>query len=256
MSLFLIMNTKDKIIHALEGSKGEYVSGESLADDLGVSRNAVWKAVRDLKEEGYPIDSVRNRGYMLSGSSDIISKAGIGLSLGGMMPPRLTSELLDRLYVYDDLDSTNTQAKRELLLDGFGILHGTTIVAKVQSSGRGHRGSDFDSPAGGIYLSVILDPAMLHTRKLGAGAVADTVISVLEELYGVKVSKKKDNSLCIGRDKICGILTEAVSDLETGVYSSFIVGIGIRADELLAVSDGSPSKNQVIAALMAEFSKL
>ena len=250
------MNTRDGIIRALEGAKGEYVSGESLADDLGVSRNAVWKAVRDLKEEGYPIDSVRNRGYMLSGSADIISKAGIGIWLGKMVSQRRTGELLDRLYVYNDLDSTNTQAKRELLLDGFGILHGTTIVAKVQSSGRGHRGGDFDSPAGGIYLSVILDPAMLRTRKLDAGEVAYTVTSVLEKSYAVKVTKKKDNSLYIGKDKICGILTEAVSDLETGVFSSYIAGIGIRADKLNACLDAAPSKNYVIASLMAGFSKL
>lgn len=250
------MNTKEKIIRAMEEAKGEYVSGENLAEDFGLSRNAVWKAVNELKKEGYPIESVRNRGYKLSESSDIISKAGIGLCLGKMISPGRTNELLDKLYVYDNLDSTNTQAKRELLLDGFGILHGTTIVAKTQSSGRGHRGAGFDSPEGGIYLSMILNPGMLHTRKLDTVMIADTVTDVLEKLYGVKIGRKRDNSLYKGRDKIGGILTEAISDLETGAYSSYIVGIGIRADKLYAGMDGTYSRNLVIASLIARLSKL
>ena len=76
------MNTKENIILALEASKGEYVSGESLAENLGVSRNAVWKGVNELKKNGYPIDSVRNKGYKLNASSDIVSKAGITMYLG------------------------------------------------------------------------------------------------------------------------------------------------------------------------------
>jgi len=250
------MNTKDGIICALEGAKGEYVSGETLAENLGVSRNAVWKAVCDLKDAGYPIESVRNRGYMLSGSSDIISKAGISLCLCTKAGDSAAQEMLDKLCVYESLDSTNTQAKRELIVGDFGISHKTVIVAKTQSLGRGHGGSDFASPDGGIYLSIILDPNKLRITNPITETVAGIVIRVLEELYCVKVSKKKDNSLYVGRDKICGILTEGVSDIETGVYSSFIVGIGIRADELLSVSEGTPSKNQVIASLIAEFSKL
>ena len=78
------MSTKDRVIQALEKSKGEYISGEKLAGDLAVSRNAVWKAVNDLKKQGYAIDSVKNRGYMLSESSDIISKAGVELCLRDM----------------------------------------------------------------------------------------------------------------------------------------------------------------------------
>lgn len=250
------MNTKERIIQALEEAKGGYVSGESLAECYGISRSAVWKAVNELRKSGYPIVSVRNRGYMLPGSSDIISKAGIVLCLGQMAPGHIKEEYFDRIHVYDALDSTSTQAKRELLLDGFGILHGTTIVAKTQSSGRGHRGSDFESPEGGIYLSVILDPGKLHSREPVTVALADTVTDVLEKLYGVKVRKKKDNSLYLGGDKICGILTEAVSDLETGVYSSFIAGIGIRADRLNTATGTAPSKNRVIAALIAGILKL
>ncbi len=250
------MNTKEKIIRALEEAKGEYLSGEGMAEEFGVSRNAVWKGINELKKDGYPIESVRNRGYMLPADSDMISKAGIALCLEKERRSRSLSGMLDNLYVYDELDSTNIQARRELLLGGFDIVHKTVIIAKTQSSGRGHRGTLFDSPDGGIYLSLILDPAKLHRPKTVPGDVADTVTSVLEDQYGIKAVKKKDNSIYMGKEKICGILTEAVSDLETGIYSCFIVGIGIRAEILRNATGSGFSRNRVIASLMAEFAKL
>lgn len=250
------MSTKEKIIRALEEAKGEYVSGESLADQFGLSRNAIWKGINELKKNGYPIESVRNKGYMLSESSDIISKTGIVLCLGEKDISGVLKEMLDHLYVYESLDSTNMQARRELLLDGFDMVHKTVIIAKTQSSGRGHRGTLFDSPDGGIYLSVFLDPAELRKPESVTGDVADIVTAVLEESYGIKAVRKKDNSIYMGKEKVCGILTEAMSDLETGVYSSFIVGIGIRADMLREASGGRPSKNMVIASLLTGIARM
>ena len=251
-----IMNTKEKIIQALEEAKGEYVSGEKLAEVFGLSRNAVWKWINELKKAGYPIESVKNKGYMLPESSDIISRAGIALCLREKVRGRIMNEMLDKLHVYENLDSTNIQARRELAFDGSGLLHKTIIIAKTQSSGRGHWGTNFDSPDGGIYLSMILDPGKLHRPGPVTGTVADLVTGVLEELYGIRISRKKDNSLYSGSEKICGILTEAVSDLETGVYSCFIAGIGIRADLLGGGSGRRPSKNMVIASLMARFAEI
>ncbi len=250
------MSTKDRIIQALEKYKGEYISGEKLAGDLAVSRNAVWKAVNDLKKQGYAIDSVKNKGYMLSESSDIISKAGIELCLRDMKVKKDTGVILDNLFVYDQIDSTNTQAKREIVFDGFDVPHKTTIVARVQSDGKGHSGRNFDSPNGGIYLSMILTPSELVTKEPVNQAVSRMVIDVVESLYDVKAVKKENNSLYVGNQKFCGMLTEALSDLETGVYSRFIVGIGIRADILEKLKDNVPSKNQVIAALIARFAEL
>ena len=250
------MNTKEKIIQALEEAKGQYVSGEKLAEDFGLSRNAVWKGIHELQKAGYPIEASRNRGYLLPESSDVISKAGVALYLGKKVPGRVMDEMLDQLYVYEDLDSTNAQALRKLVLDGFHITHKTIIASKTQSSGRGHRGTGFDSPEGGIYLSMILDPGMLRSETPVTGTVVEMVTEVLGELYGVQADQKKDHSLYIGREKVCGILTEAVSDLETGVYSCFIVGVGIRADRLCSGSGCGPSKNLVIASLMAKFAEI
>lgn len=250
------MSTREKIIQALEEAKGEYVSGESLADELGLSRNAIWKAINELKKAGYPIESVRNRGHMLAGSSDIISKAGISLYLNRISHSNKNDSILGHLFVYDELDSTNTQAKREIFLEGADVCHRTVIVAKTQRAGRGHRGTGFDSPDGGIYLSIILDPAKTKAPQNVSLSVAAMVTEVIEKLYAVSLNRKKDNSLYKGNKKICGILTEAVSDLETGIYSAYIVGIGIRTDRLAAPAKNSPSKNHVIASLLAGSSKL
>lgn len=250
------VNTKDRIIQALEEAKGEYISGERLAELFDLSRNAIWKGINELKKDGYPIASVRNKGYMLPVSSDMISKAGIALALKERVGEKDAEELLERLYVYETLDSTNTQAKRELLIDAFSVTHQTTIVARTQSSGRGHRGSAFDSPDGGIYFSMILDPKKVRKPELVSGTVADMVTDMFEELCGIRVQKKKDHSLYKGNRKVCGILTEAVSDLETGVYSSLIVGIGIRAEALAGPAAEVPTKNRVIAALMDKLSNL
>ena len=250
------MSTKDRVIQALEKSKGEYISGEKLAGDLAVSRNAVWKAVNDLKKQGYAIDSVKNRGYMLSETSDIISSAGIELCLRDMKVKADVSKILDNLFVYDNIDSTNTQAKREIVFDGFDVPHKTTIVARVQTAGKGHSGKDFESPNGGIYLSMILTPSELIVKEPVNQVVAKMVTDVLSKKYGVKVSKKENNSLYVGKEKVCGILTEALSDLETGVYTRFVLGIGIRADILNKITDNVPSKNQVLAALIARFAEL
>ncbi len=250
------MNTREKIIQVLEENKGRYVSGERLAESFGLSRNAIWKSINELKTAGYPIESVRNKGYMLSKTADIISKAGIVQYLRDKVNDGLTDDMTDKLYVYEDLDSTNTQALREIVFDRNEVLHKTVIVAKRQSMGRGHQGTGFDSPAGGIYLSIILDPKKLISTDPITKKVSEMTIDTVEGLYKVKIDKKKDSSLYVGKEKICGILTEAVSDLETGTYSCFIVGIGIRSDMLRRISARRPSKNLVIATLLAKFAEL
>ena len=104
------MNTKEKIIAALETSKGDFISGEELAEEIGVSRNAVWKAIKTLKEQGYNIEAVTNKGYKLSSDSDIISREGIALGLDNI-------DLIECIEIYEEISSTNDLAKKYLYLD-------------------------------------------------------------------------------------------------------------------------------------------
>lgn len=240
------MTTKEKVIAALEKEKGSFVSGEALAAACGVSRNAIWKSITELRESGYPIQSVTKRGHMLEETSDIISKAGICM--------RLPKKLADRLQVYEELDSTNREAKR-LLLAGGPVPHGTVIIAKRQTAGTGHGGKRFSSPDGGIYLSVILQPEKLSdTTSPVTERISSAVQAVLERTFAVQLDKKADSSLYLEQDKVCGILTEGMADLETGSYSSYIAGIGIWPRKLRGRKDIPLQKNEIIAELIKELS--
>ena len=108
------LSTKERILSSLEKNKGSYVSGETLAGDCMVSRNAVWKNINELRKAGYRISSVNNRGYMLEEESDIISLAGIMLHLEKL---KKAGAFEGRIYVYDEIDSTNTEAKRSIISD-------------------------------------------------------------------------------------------------------------------------------------------
>ena len=113
---------KEEILKALRSSGG-YVSGQELCEKLGVYRTAVWKAVTKLKEEGYEIDSVSNRGYRLRNLPDVMTEAEIG--------SRLRTKIMGRNCVcFESTDSTNIQAKR---LAEQGAPHGTLVCAEMQT---------------------------------------------------------------------------------------------------------------------------
>ena len=236
------MSTKDIVIAALENQKGSFISGEALAKQCNVSRNAIWKSVSDLKKMGFKIESVNNKGYRLSMDSDVISEAGILRYMDEQLQISVT--------VLDEVDSTNREAKRTLLFSPDKVCHGTLIVAKHQTAGRGHGGSDFSSPDGGVYFSLILEPQKLHisAEKLKS-TVRTGIKKVMEELYESTFTLKEDSSLWLGNQKVSGVLTEGIVDLETGIFSSYIVGIGIRTDVLKEVCEPFVEKNRLIASL-------
>ena len=241
--------TKDRVLAALEKNKGSFISGENLAKECNVSRNAVWKSITELKKSGYNIKSVNNRGYSLEEESDIISKAGILLNLERL---KKSEAFADRIYVYDEIDSTNTEAKRSIILRNH-LPHGMVIAAKSQSAGRGHRGSSFLSPDGGIYFSIILEPDRVKDKKCPVTErVPETVKKILEKKYDINLTIKGKGSLYLGNEKVCGIMTEGFCDLETGIYSSFIVGIGILAEKLPKDKGATAGKNEIISEIISE----
>ena len=235
------MSTKENVLKALEEKKGSYISGEELAGKLGVSRNSVWKAVRDLKKAGYMIASVTNRGYSLNKTSDIISVQGISTYINH-------KEIIQDIEVYDELASTNMLAKEKAVI---GTIDKRVIVARKQTEGRGHRNKNFFSPDGGIYLSIILNPEQVKGLNLPVFA-AVAVTDVLEEAfimaesddnhYENEIGIKWINSIYMGDEKICGILTESISDMETGEIGSYVLGIGINCK--------LKNKNRIIAGIV------
>ena len=241
------MVTKDRVLEKLENEKGNFISGGNLALEFGISRNAVWKAVSELKKEGYDIESVSNKGYRLNKNCDIISEQSVKCEL---IKQGFDADKVE-IIVHDSIESTNVEAKK-LLLNSDGIFkHGTIIVARSQTSGKGHGGDSFESPEGGIYLSIILEPAKLKDsgKKVPRLAVA-AVKNSLEKLTGCEVIQKENSRLYIGKRKVSGILTEGIVDMETQEFSNYIVGIGIIPINKKMFS--KHSKSEFIASIIKQ----
>lgn len=252
---------KEQILYELETHKDLPISGQELADRFHVSRNAVWKVIKSLKEEGYIIHSAKNRGYMLESRSDVLSKEGIQAELGGAGAD-LTIRILD------EVDSTNNEAKR-MLASGFS--GNALIVADTQTTGRGRKGKNFYSPAGtGIYLSLLLQTEEM-TDKVSMLTIvtACAVLRALRKKTEAPVQLKWVNDLFVGNRKVGGILSEASTDLESGRCESVVIGIGINLsgeefpDELkhVAGSIGTEVPRNILIAeivkemLLADWSK-
>ncbi len=210
--------TRDDVLNALWQRADEYVSGEELARSLSLSRTAVWKAIGQLREEGYAVESQPRLGYRLLSGSDVLSAEGVRRHLRHR-------EL--RLQVYKTISSTNTVLKS---LAAEGAESGLVLLSEEQTAGRGRMGRSFYSPpASGLYLSLLLRPAMQAsdaTRLTACAAVA--VCETIEALSGRPAQIKWVNDVFMDGRKVCGILTEASIDCETGTLHYVIIGIGVN----------------------------
>lgn len=215
------MTTKERVLRYLEENRGTPLSGEILAQQLGVSRTAVWKAVGDLKKEGHRIEAVQNKGYTLSEENNV-------LSVQGIRKYRKDSSL--PIVVEAELVSTNTTAKQ---LAAQGAVHGTLVIADRQTGGRGRRGRSFVSPPGtGLYLSMVVRSCLpMESAVLVTSAAAVAVCRAVEKTTGRQLSIKWVNDLFFNGRKCCGILTEASADMETGGVDYLVVGIGLNCFE-------------------------
>lgn len=213
------MSTKSRVLGILEKNTGTHVSGEQIASMLSLSRTAVWKAVKSLQSDGYLISAAPNKGYLLE-ESDVLSAEGI---CSRLLPKYANTVVI----VKTSTGSTNADAK---VLVAAGAQHGTVILAEEQTAGRGRYGKSFFSPKDtGIYLSIIgrlglsfSDASMITT----AAGVA--VCRSIEAVSDLKPMIKWVNDIFLDGKKIGGIVTEAISDIESGTVESVIVGVGIN----------------------------
>ena len=236
--------TKERVLEALAGRQtGGYCSGARLASELSVSRAAVWKAIRSLREEGWQIEAVTNRGYRLAPDA----AANDRLSVEGMRPYLPDGYDPGLIRICDTIDSTNRLAKQMAVA---GAPSGTAVLAETQTAGSGHRRHSFSSPRGGLYLSILLRPG---GRTEGKGnrtaaernggeegperwesgdaltlSVARLVSDVIHRVTGRATRVKPVNDLYLGDRKVCGILTEAGADFDTGELEWMVIGIGIN----------------------------
>lgn len=213
--------TVDKVLEALEANRAKPVSGAKLAIEAGVSRNAVWKAVCALVSRGYPVESSR-KGYTLASDSDMVSQQGIAKYLN------TAARAACVIKVYDSVTSTNTVAKE---LASSGAPEWTVVVATEQTGGKGRQGRSFYSGAGtGIYFTIIVRPRGEITRFLTVIA-ALAASRAIDRIYSSSPAIKWVNDVYVAERKCVGILTEAVTDLESHGIEFAVVGTGFNLRE-------------------------
>ena len=216
---------RTKILQMLRQTEnGEFISGQGLCSELGVSRTAVWKAIKQLKEAGYEIEAVQNRGYRLISVPDILSKEEV--------ESRLRTRWMGHpVYYFLEIDSTNTQAKRIADQKAQREGHGAVVVADMQSSGRGRRGRGWNSPHGtGIFFTVLLKPEIDPSNASMLTLVkALATVKGIRELTGLDARIKWPNDIVVNGKKIVGILTEMSAQVD--YVNHIVVGTGINVHQ-------------------------
>ena len=238
------MNTKQKLEELLEKSGGNYISGNQIAKDLGLTRAAVWKCIRQLEDDGYDIESSTRLGYRIGQLSDPVTELSVKKHLGSL------SEKI-ALEVISETTSTNKVMKeRASELPEWYIL-----IAAYQSQGRGRIGRSFYSPRGtGVYLSVLLRPTLPAEQSIRiTTAAAVAACLAIEDCTDEKPQIKWVNDVFVSGKKTCGILTEASLDMESGGLDWAVMGIGFNIYE----PDGGFPENiaQIAGAIAKEPAK-
>jgi len=250
-------------ILALLRERADYVSGQELCRHFGVSRTAVWKAIGQLKKQGYEIEAIQNRGYRLIADAEIYGQNELRSRLD-------TAWVGKPLYFHEEIGSTNTEAK---LLAEQGAKSGTLVVADMQTAGKGRRGRKWVSPAGtNIYYTLLLKPQFAPEKAsmltvVMALAVAEGLRKTLPLEVAEKVGIKWPNDIVVEGKKVCGILTEMSAEQDYIQYVVIGVGINVfrqefaeelveKATDLETVCGQRPSRSTLLVAIMSAFEEL
>lgn len=211
--------TKTKVLRALRSCEG-YLSGQELCEELGVSRTAVWKYIKQLEEEGYEIQAVRNKGYRLVEIPDVLDESEVRSRLN-------TKWAGHKVCFYQQVDSTNTQAKR---LAEEGAPSGTLVFAETQTCGKGRRGRGWESPpSSAIYMSLLVRPKLPPERASMVTLVMGlSVVQALKRVLNLDAYIKWPNDVVLNKKKIVGILTEMSAQIDYIDY--LVIGTGINVN--------------------------
>ncbi|NQN68838.1 bifunctional biotin--[acetyl-CoA-carboxylase] ligase/biotin operon repressor BirA [Streptococcus suis] len=207
------MKTYQKIYLLLK-EKEDYISGEDLAQELGISRTSIWKAIRQLEAHGLTIEAARNRGYKLV-EGDLL------------LPDLISQELQLPVHLNADSDSTQLDAKQGIEA---GHASPALYLAPHQNKAKGRFGRPFyASKSGGIYMSLRLSPNVPFLEfKPYTILAAAAVVKAIQSLCDLDIQIKWVNDIYLGQKKVAGILTEAISSMENQRVTDVIIGVGIN----------------------------
>jgi BirA family biotin operon repressor/biotin-[acetyl-CoA-carboxylase] ligase len=211
---------KDKILASLRSH--DVLSGQKLAEMLGVSRTAIWKQVNTLRSLGYEIEATQNKGYRLLSSPDIPLEAEVAKGLQ-------TTIIGRSLRYLSSVSSTNSYATS---LIHEGAEEGTVVVADIQTKGRGRKQRPWISPPGGLWFSIILYPPLPPTKAmLVTMASSLAVVETIQQTLDLPAVIKWPNDVLLNGKKACGVLTELDAEMDQLHY--IVVGIGINVNNTL-----------------------
>lgn len=211
---------RTEILNILRKNGKEPISGEELAEQLGVSRTAIWKNVQALKKEGYEIDALPKKGYVLTKITEKLLPAEVGSCL--------KTKWLGHNFCYKEcIPSTNELCKQLAI---HGAVEGTVCLAEEQTIGKGRLSRGWFSPKGkGLWFSLLLTPPFLPEEASKCTLLAAVaVVRAINSYAGVEATIKWPNDILVRGKKLVGILTEMSA--EFGHINYIVVGMGINVN--------------------------
>lgn len=208
-----------KVLSFLKSHDSEYLSGQDLSDVLKISRVAVWKHIKKIKELGYKVESKQKEGYRLISNTDLLLPWEINQGLQ-------TKLIGKEIFYHESLGSTQDQA---IKMANTQKSNGVVVIAQKQTGGRGRAGRRWVSPKGGIWLSVIFQPEFdISVATLFPIASSLALSKAIEKCFNISPGLKWPNDVTIKGKKIAGILVDA--SLESNKIESIVLGVGINFD--------------------------
>ncbi|MEF9960085.1 MAG: HTH domain-containing protein [Niameybacter sp.] len=241
--------TKLKLLELLESHKGEYLSGEAIAQSLGFSRAAIWKHINLLREEGYDIESTKKKGYTLNVNSDILSKTKLKQFLNEDFP-------IDEIQLYKTIDSTNKGVLMSYLIEE---KNWAVVASEEQEKGQAKQQMSFYSPQGkGVYMSVGINlGCSIEQIETIIKQNSEAVKAVLLDTAQIEAEVGEDNNIYYQGKKLGGIMTQMIVEAESKIVKGMIVGIGIYvhgADEkhiaLTDITGAYCNRSELISRLL------
>ncbi len=236
------------ILELLKHNSGQYISGEDISHMLKVSRTAVWKHIRALKQAGYEIEAHPRLGYALRQTTDRL--------LPGEIEAHLTSSVLGRnIHYYGELDSTNNEAKE---LAANGCPEGTIVIAEAQVTGRGRLARGWFSPSGkGIWLSIVLRPPFSPMEAAKCTLMAAVGVNrAINTVTGTGCGIKWPNDILWNGRKVVGILTEMSAEMDAINYVVIGMGINVNIEQQDFPSEIAASATSLAVAAGCQISRV
>ncbi|MDR1567324.1 MAG: bifunctional biotin--[acetyl-CoA-carboxylase] ligase/biotin operon repressor BirA [Streptococcaceae bacterium] len=251
--------TTQKIYLSLLNHPDKPLSGEKLAEGLGISRAAVWKSIQDLKLAGYNIISIKGTGYLLA-ESDVLNAENIKHHFSA-------DNLIETLFLVERSASTQQDAKEALLTS---LPNYSLFLAKNQTLAHGRFKRDyFAAENQGIYMSLVIKPEQKFQEMPQYTILAATaIVKAIKKLTQIDTQIKWVNDIYLNGKKLAGILSEATTSMETGQINQVIIGIGLnfsihqtdfpeairdKATSLFADTTPTITKNRLIAEIWNQF---